>query len=305
MLRFFIWPYYKLIQEQLFNKEYRKNKSITFKIKKFNPVRKQENLKSNFYHYFIMDKDGNYIIYNDQISSLILSDKLPRFKDGLTLFDKGMKRINDFFDNVYIDEFQDYRKDKYKLMVKIMQNVSNGIMYGDYYQHSVSGLSNNGAPFLSKTTYDSFIKEMIKNGFEIDNKTLLKTRRCSENVCKFIREKLNIEIYSDDEMNRIGNITYIFDNKQLENVLKNKKVKILSLTNSSEWKSISFGLSKGNTYDNTLVIIPDKYLINENEGLKPIDNVISKNQIYVALTRATGETYVTSRSFVKKHFTEV
>ena len=54
-------------------------------------------------------------------------------------------------------------------------------------------------------------------------------------------------------------------------------------------------LSKGNTYVNTLVIIPDKYLKDEVTGILSIDDEEMKNKIYVALTRATGETYITSR----------
>ena len=46
---------------------------------------------------------------------------------------------------------------------------------------------------------------------------------------------------------------------------------------------------------NTLVIIPDKYLKDEVTGILSIDDEEMKNKIYVALTRATGETYITSR----------
>lgn len=231
---------------------------------------------------------------NDQISTLVLCDSL-KFSNGKTLFDYGISRVNKFFDCLYIDEFQDYRKDKYNLMVKIMHNVTNGTMYGDYYQHSVAGEQNSGCPFLSKTTYDKFVKEMRKNKFDVDNLSLLKTRRCSESVCEFIRAKLKIEIYSEESMNRTGKISYVMTNEKLRDIISNGKIKILSLNKIDNCYTITYGLAKGNTYENTLVVIPDKYLVSEEEGLLSIDDGSMKNKIYVALTRATGNTYITSR----------
>jgi hypothetical protein len=301
LLEYFIWPYFKMIQEELFQKPFRQEKCLSFNKTIVDPNKLWQNTSTNFSKYFIKSTKGNYILKNDQISTLILTDSL-KFSNGKSLLDIGIARINKFYDCLYIDEFQDYRKDKYKLMVKIMQNVSNGIMYGDYYQHSVAGEQNSGAPFLKSTTYKKFVNEMKKNGFDVDDNSLLKTRRCSEKVCKFIREKFNINIYSDVDMNRMGNITYVMTKEQINTVISKNKIKILSLNNESKWHSVSFGLSKGNTYENTLVVLPDKYLKDKTSGILSIDDGVIKNKIYVALTRATGETYITSRKVMQEYF---
>ena len=290
-----------MIQEELFQKEFRQVKSLSFDKTIVDPKRICENKNTNFSKYFIKSIEGNYILKNDQISTLILTDSL-KFLNGKSLLEVGIARINKFYDCLFIDEFQDYRKDKYKLMVKIMQNIPNGTMYGDYYQHSVAGEQNSGLPFLKSTTYKKFVNEMKKNGFDVDDKSLLKTRRCSENVCKFIREKFNIEIYSESRMNRMGKISYAMTKEQINFAISKGRIKLLSLKNEKEWHSISFGLSKGNTYENTLVIIPDKYLKDEANGILSIDEGVMKNKIYVALTRATGETYITSRKAIKNYF---
>ena len=301
LLKFFIWPYYKIIQIQLFKKMYREQKNLLFVGRKFDKTKPWESKKNNFFHYFCITKSGNYVLLNGEVSSLILCDEL-KFDDGKTLFEKGVDRINSFFDTLYIDEFQDYRQDKYKLMVKIMNSVKQGIMYGDYYQHSVSGQNNSGAPFLKKTTYDSFKKEMTKNGFDVDDTSFKKTRRCSKNVCEFINGNLNIAIESDESMERVGNISYIFDDAELSRVLSIANLKTISLNNVKEWHSISYGLSKGNTYENTLVVIPDAYLTDGAQGIHGLSDGISKNKIYVALSRSIGDTYITSHTFMKKHF---
>lgn len=46
---------------------------------------------------------------------------------------------------------------------------------------------------------------------------------------------------------------------------------------------------------NTLVVIPNKYLKDQVTSILSIDDEEMKNKIYVALTRATGETCITSR----------
>lgn len=302
ILDYFIWPYYEKIQLELFGKKYKPGKCLSFsKVNTFNPDKLWMNKSTNFLKYFIKGTEDNYILINESIPTLILTEEL-KFNDGMSLFEKGLNRIKKFYDCLYIDEFQDYRRDKYHLMIKIMKNVSYGIMYGDYFQHSVVGQNNYGVPFTKKSTYEGFVKELIKYGFEVDNKSLMHTRRCSENVCEFIREKLNITIYSDVNMNRQGEISYVFTKEELDNVFSSGGVRILSLTNEKKWNSISFGLSKGNTYLNTLVVIPDKYLKNKVEGILPIEEGVTKNKIYVALTRATGNTYLTSRKTIKEYF---
>lgn len=301
LLRYFIWPYYKIIQKQLFKKKYRENKNLLLRSKEFNPQKMWEMKKTSFYHYFQVSKAGDYILYNGEISTLALVEEL-KFNDGTTLFDKGMNRINYFFDVVYIDEFQDYRKDKYNLMVKIMQNVQQGFMYGDFYQHSVSGQNNNGLPFCKSVTYNSFKKNMLKNGFEVDDESLIETRRCPESVCEFIRKKLDIAIYSDQTMRRVGNVEYVFDNTKMNGILMNNKLKIISLNNNKEWHSISYGLSKGNTYESTLVVIPDKYLHDESQGIHDVQEGVMKNKIYVALSRSIGDTFITSNRFMCDYF---
>lgn len=304
LLKFFVWPYYKIIQTQLFKKKYKEEKNLLLASKKFNSQKTWEMKRTNFFHYFQITKSNNYILFNGEIATLALIDEL-RFNDGMTLFDKGIERINYFFDVLYIDEFQDYRKDKYNLMVKIMQKVKQGYMYGDFYQHSVSGQNNSGIPFGKSTTYNSFKKSMIKNGFDVDDASLIATRRCSENVCKFIRDNLGIKIFSDQSMKRVGNVNYVFDSNKMDNVLKsNKKIKIISLHNNSVWRSISYGLSKGNTYENTLVVLPDKYLSNESQGIHDVQDGSTKNKIYVALSRSTGDTYITSNSFMAMYFND-
>lgn len=53
-----------------------------------------------------------------------------------------MNTINMFYDQLMIDEFQDFREYDYDLMTTLSKYVNNILLVGDYYQHSVSAINN-------------------------------------------------------------------------------------------------------------------------------------------------------------------
>ncbi len=53
--------------------------------------------------------------------------------------------INMFYDQVCIDEFQDFRVYDFDFIVSLAQKLNNVLLVGDYYQHSVSGDNNSGS----------------------------------------------------------------------------------------------------------------------------------------------------------------
>jgi DNA helicase-2/ATP-dependent DNA helicase PcrA len=215
----------------------------------------------------------------------------------------GMERVNLFFDNVYIDEFQDYRCEDYKFVIKLAKNVKSSYLFGDYYQNSVSATNNHGIPFNKGNTFEKFKKDLKKQGFTIDDTALIKSRRCTKDVCTFVRDNLNIQMYEEPSMKRVGIIKYIFDYKDLLPLINVSSIKIISINNERKWGSISIGLSKGNTYESTIVVIPDADIMLTENGtfrLGKIASPIVRNKIYVAITRATGTVYLT-RSEVLDH----
>lgn len=111
------------------------------------------------------------------------------------------KSINEFYEAIYVDEFQDFREKDFEIIKMMVLNVENILLVGDYYQHSVSGKNNTGMPFKDgkkSISYEQFISELAGYGFEVDSHSLNESRRCSAEVCTFIREKLGIKIFSQD-----------------------------------------------------------------------------------------------------------
>ena len=252
-----------------------------------NPDYKDSSL---FEHYVIIDK-----YYCDNLSELILKVKK---KGEYNLFDIAMKNINNFFEYIYIDEFQDFRQHDYELMEKVIKKSKNIVLVGDYFQHSVNARNNTGKPFKvgnSKETkriitYEEYIELLKKLNLKIDTESLKRTRRCPENICKFIREKFNIQIYADNENK--GNITFLEDINEIKKVIENNDIIKLVESDSKiySFNCINWGYSKGDTYNDICVILTDRFKNLKKE--KNIEYTSIVNKIYVALTRTKGNLYI-------------
>lgn len=295
-LNYFIWPFISRIKMDFFKMPITNNHYISLIKERYNPEKKYKESKSNKLHYFI--RNGNdYLLKLDKVSELILYHEF-KFLNSKTLFEVGIDRVNYFYDNIYIDEFQDYRESNYDLICTIAKNVNNIFLYGDYYQHSVSGQNNSGKPF-SKSTLIKFKKEIKKQGFNIDEETLNKTRRCSKEVCEFVRENLNINIYHDQQMGRIGVVQYIFNPMQLKSILIDEDSKVIVREKNVYSKGITFGLAKGNTYNSVIVVLPKKAIKNKKICIEDIAES-TLNKIYVGITRSTGNVYLTDEKTIKQ-----
>lgn len=279
----FLMPYEYIVWEKYTNKKAVKTKGITLEdapkltYPEFNP-------------YYVIEKNiGHYInsnikkYYCERISKLIN-------KCGITgILNKGIRRLEKFYDYLYIDEFQDFRKYDYEILNNIVKRIKIPCyLYGDFYQHSVSGTNNSGKPFEDKT-YEDFVIELKKNKFSVDVITLKDSRRCSKDVCEYVRKELKIEIYSQG--GNEGKIKLITEYEDAKRIILDDKIVKLFYDNARKQfcNGINWGYSKGDTYAETCVVIPDKL------NLKGIN----KNKFYVALTRSKGNVHLLHRKHYK------
>ena len=209
--------------------------------------------------------------------------------------------INKFFDNIYIDEMQDFRENNWKLLCEIISRVNNILLVGDYYQHSVSGVNNHGIPFVNKKyilSYEEYIKYLRDLNLTVDDQLLIKSRRCSKEICTFIEKKLNIKIESL-KINE-GKIIFLNDNNDIKRVLADDSIikLVWESANEFDFNAISWGYSKGDTYDNICVILTDVYSDIEKSDYTNRQSIISTNKLYVALSRSKGNVYIIKRSLI-------
>ena len=252
--------------------------------------------KDKYFHYATTNR--NY--YCSRLSELIMQVKINK----CSLIKRASSNLNAFYDQVLIDEFQDFREFDYKLIVKLAEYLDDILLVGDFYQHSVSATNNSGRPFKignNFIAFEDFKKNLEKNGFTVDDKALKNSRRCSKDVCDFVREKLKIKIYSNT--NNAGRIHWVNDNELGDSVLQNDSIMKLVFKNASKcnFRAQNWSYSKGNTMDSTCVILTDvlKDLQDESFDVSKI-TLIARNMLYVALTRTKGDLYIMPNNVFKK-----
>lgn len=256
----------------------------------------------------------NHYLINDRYYSSNLAELILYLKENSDIFNKAMNNINEFFDYIYIDEFQDFREENYKVLESIINGCKNIVLVGDYYQHSVNAINNSGIPFQKKKknrntsqmekydiSYDEYINLLETSNLLVDNKTLLKSRRCSEDVCNFVSEKLEIKIES--EKIKQGEVIFIADEEEAKKILNDTSIMKLVYQQPYIWRfnSMSWSYSKGDTYTNSLVVLTDKFenLDTDKFLIKNIPQS-TVNKVYVAMTRTDNNLYLLKNSIFKK-----
>ena len=256
-----------------------------------NPLYKK---KDRLAHYVTMR--GQY--YCATLSELVLQVKKKRE----SLVKRVAARLNLFYDCVLIDEFQDFREYDYELIMALAKQLNDVVLVGDYHQHSVSATNNSGKPFKNKSTdvsYDDFVAELQKAGFEVDLTTLDKSRRCSAEVCAYVSEKLRISITSNGDHG--GAVKWIDDDPS--SVLDDDRIIKLVFQEAGKYSfpALNWSYSKGDTVDSACVILTDGLDNLDSDKFNP-DRVkpSTLNKLYVAMTRSRGDLYLIKASTFKK-----
>lgn len=263
---------------------------------------KNGSYKKNFL-YVEKGKLNHYIsktnkLYNDLLADLLLSVK----NKNINLLKKITNNLNLFFDKILIDEFQDFRKERYKLIIEMSKYFNDILLVGDYYQHSVLATNNSGIPFHKNISYNTFIQELKNNKFEVDDTSMNKSRRCSKKVCEFVQQKLKINFYSFDDHD--GDVIIIRNYDFAKKIIENNSIIKLVYNDSikKQFNAINWSYSKGDTFEDVCVILNDNIdeIINDNFDESTIKSQVIKNKLYVALTRPKRNLYIITNKLYKE-----
>lgn len=268
----------------------------------------------NYNNKYKKKKTINHYMVSDRYYSSNLAELILYLKGNSDIFVRAMNNLNNFFDYIYVDEFQDFREDNYKLLEEIIKNCNNIILVGDYFQHSVNGKTKSGIPFERKKfnavtrkyetyeiDYSEFIEIIKKLSIDVDENTLKKSRRCSENICKYVSSKLNIHIESE-KINE-GDIIILNDINKAKEVLDNDDIKKLTYNAPYKWNfnADSWSYCKGDTYNNVCVILTTNLnkLPHNDFSVTGISQK-TLNMLYVAMTRTKKDLYIITNDMFKK-----
>lgn len=250
-----------------------------------------ENKKNGKKYYYGESDIKNYYftktskIYSDKISKFVL--RCNKSSNG-AVFD----RLSRIFSHIYIDEIQDLAGYDLELLKLLMMSKSNVLFVGDprqvtYHTHHSSKY---------KKYREGRIKEFIQNecgkiACEIDEDSLNNSRRSNQIICDY-SSRLYPEFKScisiQDEITDHDGVFLVRNDHVGQYLKKYNPVQLrdrVTVDVDSNFKSINFGESKGQTF-NRVLIYPTKgfvdWIKDNNSKLAPT----SRSKFYVALTRA-------------------
>ena len=144
------------------------------------------------------------------------------------------------------------------------------------------------------------MSELKRLKFDIDESTLSESRRCSKDVCAFVKEKLGINIKSA-EINT-GKVNWISE-EEVDSILQDPAILKLVYNEAINYsfEAMNWSYSKGDTVDAACVILTDKFekLDTDKFSLTGI-SVSTINKLYVAMTRSKGNLFLIKASVFKK-----
>ena len=211
------------------------------------------------------------------------------------LFDKEypyISRIDEFFDEIYIDEMQDLDSYDFDWLLSLSKSKAKVLLVGDFYQktYSTSRAGNKGAK--TRKSFTEFKNAFEAVGYHFDTTRLIDSHRCTPQVCEFVENSTGIEIKSS-RLKANSVVSLIQDDEEILQILKNDSIKKLFLKEHYRYScnSINWGDSKGLDFDNICVILNKKTYEHFNKNTLIKLAPLTKSKFYVACTRSRGDIY--------------
>ena len=245
--------------------------------------------KSTNWDYYLDSSDR---LYSNRISLLL--DKTDAIKDV-------QNRIKKYFDCVVFDEVQDISGRDFSFLEEVMKIDMNMFYVGDFYQHTYNTSADGN---VNTSLFDNLIKyveRFQKAGITYDDKTLIKSWRCGEPVCKYVREQLGINICSNK--GEQGGVEFVDSGDKINEIWLNPEIVKLHYQKASIFGSghRNWGDTKGeDCYQDVCVLLNKTTMQAYKKGNLQNLAASTRNKLYVALTRAKGRVYLVEEDYAKK-----
>lgn len=236
--------------------------------------------------------DANKRVYSNRIA------KLLEKKD---VINDVNNRISKYFDDVYFDEIQDLAGHDFNFLKNIVLAKVNILFVGDFYQHTFD-TSRDGIVNVSlHNEYSAYGKLFTKMGLTVDTGSLIKSHRCSPTICRFIAEKIGIQMGSHrmDETS----VEIVEDVNEALNIYHNADIVKLFYNDQRKYECFSknWGECKGeDRYQDVCVVLNKKsWECLKNDKLRSLP-ASTKNKLYVACSRTKGTLYLLKEEYFRK-----
>jgi len=230
------------------------------------------------------------------------SNRLAFFLEKKGIVNDIKNRIETYFESFIIDEIQDIAGRDFNFLEKLMESNINMLFVGDFYQHTYDTSRDgnvNRNLFEDKSSYEA---RFTSRGFTCDHTSLVNSWRCGRAICQFVTENLGIQMSSNRGDEDKSQIRFISDSTEVAQILNNSNIIKLHYQGSAKYGSghKNWGDTKGeDCYHDVCVLLNkatlSKYSTGKLKELPPI----TRNKLYVAITRAHGNCYLIDERYLK------
>lgn len=236
------------------------------------------------------ENDDFYITANRHL----YSNRLSFLLEERGVVPEIQARITTYFDEFIIDEVQDIAGRDFNFLEKLMKTNVNILFVGDFYQHTFD-TSRDGQ--VNTNLFDNisvYQKRFSAQGLTVDTDSLKGSWRCSKSVCDYIRVNLGISIFTARPDTEDTLIQYVSERSQIEQVLKDEKIIKLHYQKATQFgfDHKNWGATKGENHGDVCVLLNGATAKKRAAGKLGDLPALTKNKLYVAITRARGNVYL-------------
>lgn len=240
------------------------------------------------------------IKYYIDTNNRIYHNRLAKLLEVAGVHEDIVERLEKYFDDLFIDEIQDFAGHDFNLL-KIISTANINIQYvGDFFQHTFDTSRDGAINKNLHNDYEKYINHFQAMGLEVDTESLVKSYRCAPAVCDFISGnlKINIESHRSDATE----INMINDEHQINQILNDPKIVKLFYNKHYNFGCYSrnWGGCKGeDNYSDICIVLNPETLAKFNNGNLSELAPKTKNKLYVACTRARGNIYFIPQNLIQ------
>ena len=200
-----------------------------------------------------------------------------------------LARMSQFFDEVLVDEFQDFAGYDFDFIELLGRSPLNVVLTGDFFQHTFD-TSRDGSKNKNLHQNYSTYKKRLANYFTIDETSLEASHRCPKAICSFVSDKLGIRMFSTSDRDDIPSPELVLGEKKIEEIMKNEAIKKLFYRAHYKYNCDggNWGDCKGLSFKNVCVVLNPGTFDKLVKGNLSSLAALTRNKLYVACTRTEG-----------------
>lgn len=234
----------------------------------------------------------NRWLYHNRIAKLLIDKNIVPSVIG---------RLEKYYDCLYVDEVQDFGGHDFNFLSEISKCNMDILFVGDFFQHTFTTSIDGKVNINLYKDQDVYLQRFRDLKFNIDTTTLVNSRRCSKTICDFIRERIGINFFSNE--NRETEFKLVTDEIEADKIFNDHSIIKLFLKEHYNYncRSDNWGSCKGLEFEDVCVVINDDtlklYISNMLANLAPT----TKNKFYVACSRSKNNLYLVPQNMYKKY----